>query len=94
MPVTLNFIHEFWGWSFVGCPSRLGTITRMGPVTGIQWTIPATGTWIDKDDALALSEIIEDIFCWRTNANIPTNTVFFLNPSEDQVRQLKETLDR
>lgn len=87
-----SFIHEFWGKSFVGCPSRLGCITRAGPVTGIQYTIPATGVWIDAEDALAFSEIIEDIYCWRVNCTIPTHPVFYLNPNANQVAELKESL--
>ena len=87
-----RYIHDIEGWSFVACPTRLGSIVRTGPVTEKQWGIVATGTWIDADDALALSQIYEEVYCVRVNDYITMRTVFFLEPSETQINQLKERL--
>lgn len=59
-------------------------------MTGNKWIIPFCGTWIDAEDALALSQIKEEVFCHRVNENIIMNTVFFLDPSEVHLRQLEE----
>ena len=72
--------------TFVGCPSRLGSVKKVGPVTDQVWYIRPGGAWIDADDAEILTDIKEDVWCFRTESYININTVFYLNPSEDQVR--------
>lgn len=74
-------------WEYVGCPSRLGHIVKDGPVTGKQWEIIPTGSWIDADDAAALCETREDIWCFRTNGYINVHVVFKLNPSADDMKR-------
>lgn len=74
------------GRTLVGCPTRLGTVKKKGPVTGQPVIVPVTGAWIDADDAEELVDIKEDVWCWRENRYININTIFYLNPSEDQVR--------
>lgn len=80
-----GFIHDYDGWSFVGCPSRLGSIKKVGPVTGSEWSIKPTGEWIDANDAAELVEIIEPVWCFRANGFIQVKTVFYLNPDIDQM---------
>lgn len=77
------------GDAFVGCPTRLGSINRDGPVTGKKYTITPTGVWIDEDDAAVLTEIKEDVYCFRAGGNININTVFYLNPDANQVEMRK-----
>lgn len=72
-------------FSFVACPTRLGSITRTGPVTGKKWGITPSGVWIDADDAAELVEIVEDIWCFRTNGYIPTHAVFYASPTVDDL---------
>lgn len=71
----------------MGCPARLGQVVKKGPVTGTVWTIPPRGTWIDADDAAELTEIIEDVWCFRVNCYLPMHTVLYLNPDFEQMRQ-------
>ena len=74
-------------WAFVGCPAKLGHIVKTGPITGKPWEITPRGVWIDADDAAELTDIIEDIWCFRINGYLPTHTVFYLNADMDQVAQ-------
>jgi hypothetical protein len=81
--------HNFDGWSFVGCPTRLGTVTKQGPISGEVWGIPHTGTWILAEDAEVLCDIREDIWCFRMKDYINIQTVFYLSPDTNQVKELE-----
>lgn len=74
------------GWAFVGSNRRLGTITRVGPVTGKQWSISHTGSWIAEDDAWAFFEITETVWCSRSDSFIEINPIHPLGPDQDQYR--------
>jgi len=83
-PYTLN------GKSFVGCPTRLGTVKKIGPATGEKVIVPTTGAWIDEWDAEELTANKEEVWCFRENRFIQIYTIFYLNPSQDQVRGFLE----
>lgn len=72
-------------WAFVGCPSRLGHIKKVGPLTGKEWLITPGGVWIDADDAAELVEAIEKVWCFRLNGYLDMHTVLYLCPSIDQL---------
>lgn len=74
------------GKAFVGCPSRLGTVKKDGPVTGKKLVISIQGNWINEEDADELTANKEDVWCFRENGLIKIYTVFYLNPSEAQLR--------
>ena len=72
-------------WAFVGCPARLGHITRRGPITGQNWVITPLGVWIDAQDAAELVEIIEKVWCFRSESYLDLHTVLYLVPSTHQL---------
>lgn len=74
--------HEY---AFVGCPSRFGSVVKKGPITGIKWNIPCRGTWIDAEDAEILTEIVEEVWCFRSESFIKINSVLYLNPTQDDM---------
>ncbi len=80
------------GYTFVGCPARLGRISKVGPMTGKVWEITPQGVWIDEDDAACLVENVEMVYCMKAMGEIPTYTVFGLSASYDQVQQLERIL--
>lgn len=73
--------------AFVGCSSRLGTVTRPGPVTGELLTITVLGRWIDEQDAEILCESREGVWCFRTQNLIDIHTIFYLDPSKEQIKR-------
>lgn len=78
------------GWAFVGASSRLGQITRTGPVSGAVWSIPMTGTWIYEEDAYAFFEQTERVYCTRSQSYIEIHPVLALAPSIDQYQTKPE----
>lgn len=77
------------GLAFVVCPTRLGSITRVGPITGKQHLINITGVWIDAIDAEILTERTEDVWCFKKRGNINIHTVLYLDPPRAELERIR-----
>lgn len=77
-------VYTVNGYSFVASPARYGHITRQGPVSGITWVVTPIGVWIDEEDAEILTEIEEEVWCFRTRSFINRHMVFYAVPTRDQ----------
>lgn len=77
------------GFAFVGCPTRLGSIIRIGPVTGERHSISITGVWIDEKDAEILIERTEDVWCFKKRGNINIHTVLYLDPPRAELERIR-----
>jgi len=80
------------GFTFVGAHSKLGSVTKDGPVTGKKHHVPMTGAWIDEEDAELLVWETQEWWCSRQERFLTINPIVYLSPSADQVKQLKEAL--
>ena len=77
-------------YSFVGCLSRLGNVTRVGPVTGQNWPITPRGSWVEAQDAEELVNRKEPVWCFREQKYILMQAIMYLDPTADQIKNLTE----
>lgn len=85
--MNVSIPQSYGNWAFVGCSRRLGSVTKRGPISGKNWVIPMTGTWIDWEDADVLTQMEEEVWCFRSNSYIKINPIFYLRPTADDVER-------
>lgn len=66
------------GKAHVVCPTRVGKVIKRGPITGKEHIITIAGAWIDAEDAEILTEMEDEVFCFRTRKNVKIRTVLYL----------------
>ena len=76
------------GKVLVGCHSRLGNVTRTGPITSKEHHITMLGTWVDEEDAELMVNLEEKVPCNRKRDGFRTIVgLFYLDPTTKQIEE-------